>query len=398
MLFNFKQSALDNWFEKILSLGVFFILTGLTILQKISIYHTFFYILIIIPIIFNITIHPREITEKISNITKILIIFSIWSSLSILWSDTYDTIVSPIKRSAYTVLLFISFSIIANKNQYNILKIFIFSGFIISLTAIYSLYIFQITYQPESRLIGTGALSNPLLSSHIFGIFSVLFLTLTLTNEENVIKSIYLITAIILITTTIATGSRTFLLAITASAIWIVFIFNNKKSIITIAFLFTLLISVYFLYPEAILSRGLSYRPELWSIAIEQILEKPFFGYGFDSTINFYISELDTNFREPHNIHLSILYFTGIIGFSLWCAMHIYALWACWKNKSDTLFIIASALVVYGIAAGMTEGGGLLPRPKEHWFITWIPLAFVSALLTSKNLKLKIKESVADNT
>lgn len=398
MLFNFKQSALDNWLEKILSLGVFFILTGLTIVQKISIYHTFFYILIIIPIIFNITIHPREITEKISNITKILIIFSIWSSLSILWSDTYDTILSPIKRSLYTILLFISFSIIANKNQYNILKIFIFSGFIISLTAIYSLYIFQITYQPESRLIGTGALSNPLLSSHIFGIFSVLFLTLTLTTEENVIKSIYLITAIILIITTVATGSRTFLLAITASAIWIAFIFNNKKSIITIAFLFTLLIFVYFLYPEAILSRGLSYRPELWSIAIEQILEKPFFGYGFDSTINFYISELDTNFREPHNIHLSILYFTGIIGFSLWCAMHIYALWACWKNKSDTLFIIASALVVYGIAAGMTEGGGLLPRPKEHWFITWIPLAFVSALLTSKNLKLKIKESVADNT
>lgn len=44
----------------------------------------------------------------------------------------------------------------------------------------------------------------------------------------------------------------------------------------------------------------------------------------------------------------------------------------------------------------MTEGGGLLPRPKEHWFITWIPLAFISALLTNK--KLKAKDSLVEHT
>jgi hypothetical protein len=35
---------------------------------------------------------------------------------------------------------------------------------------------------------------------------------------------------------------------------------------------------------------------------------------------------------------------------------------------------------VYGIGAGLTEGGGILSRPKEHWFLLWIPLAIIAAL------------------
>lgn len=396
MPINFKKNTLEGGFEKILALGVFFILAGLPILPKVSNYHTFFYVLMLTPVLFHSAIYPRAVIGQISNITKLFIVFSIWSSLSILWSDTHDDISAPIKRSIYTLSLFISFSIITNNNKDNILKIFITSGFAITLTAIYSLYALQPLHLSDSRLVGTGALSNPLLSSHVFGIFSALFIAITITSRETSYKFIYFLLASILIITTFRTESRTPLVALIAVVIWIALILNNKKSIFTILFSTIVLAFVYILYSEEILSRGLSYRPELWSIAINKILLKPIIGYGFDSNSGFYISSLETNFREPHNIHLSILYFTGIAGFSLWCAMHMYALWACWKNKADVLFVIASALLVYGITAGMTEGGGLLPRPKEHWFITWIPLAFISALLTNK--KLKTKDSLVEHT
>lgn len=377
---------------KILTLGVFFILAGLLFLQKNSNYHTAYYILTIAPVILFCIIRPNKINENISHITKIFFIFAVWSTLSILWSDTQESMLTPIKRTLYIFCLFISFSII-NKNDM-ILKVFVFAGAVIALISAYSLYSFQITHQPDSRFIGTGALSNPLLSSHIFGSFSALLLTASLTTKIIKVKFIYLTLGSLLILAVVATGSRTPLLALVATAGWLSLILKNKTSIIIMIFSSLVLACIYLLYPEAILSRGLSYRPELWSVAIEEILSKPISGYGFDSNSEFYISSLDIAFREPHNIHLSILYFTGIIGFTLWCAMHACALWACWKNKADTLFIIASVLLVYGIAAGMTEGGGLLPRPKEHWFITWIPLAFVSALLTNKAIKLKTKESV----
>ena len=75
-----------------------------------------------------------------------------------------------------------------------------------------------------------------------------------------------------------------------------------------------------------------------------------------------------------------MLYYTGIIGLTLWLAMHGLALFQCWKHRSNYLFIVCGALLVYGIGAGLTEGGGILPRPKEHWLVTWIPLALIAAL------------------
>ncbi|HKM37772.1 MAG TPA: O-antigen ligase family protein [Thiopseudomonas sp.] len=406
MPIDFKKIFLKNWLEKPLAFGVFFIMAGLPILQSVSHYHTFFYILILLPIILYSATYPKSINKNLSNITKIFIVFSIWSSLSILWSDSNASILDPIKRSIYILSLFIAFSIITNIKKENLLLIFIISGLTVTTVSIYSLYLFISNYSLEliasyplnPRLIGAGALSNPLLSSHIFGFFAVLFLVLSTTasKAETKTKGIYLILGFILIVITIATGSRTSLVALITTSIWIAFTLKSKRSILIITATAIIVIVIYLLYPEAILNRGLSHRPELWSIAINKILSQPMIGYGFDSNSGFYIAAVDTTFREPHNIHLSILYFTGIIGFSLWCIMHAYALWVCWKNKADTLFIVASALLVYGIAAGMTEGGGLLPRPKEHWFITWIPLAFVSALLTHKNLKTK--ESVAERT
>ncbi|MBN7822718.1 hypothetical protein J0A65_22840, partial [Bowmanella sp. Y57] len=73
----------------------------------------------------------------------------------------------------------------------------------------------------------------------------------------------------------------------------------------------------------------------------------------------------------------------------LWLSMHLLALWTCWKHRSDTYFTIAGALVVYGIGAGLAEGGGILARPKEHWFLTWIPLALVTALNIGRKLREK---------
>lgn len=387
------QENTEKYLKRTLLFGIFFILAGLLMVPKTSNYHTFYYILILAPVILLLGMRPKITTENLSNITKIFILFAAWSTLSILWSDTQESMLTPIKRSIYILCLFFSFSIINTDNKDTILKVFISAGAVVALISVYSLYSFQMTHQPGSRFIGTGALSNPLLSSHIFGLFSVLFLMLSLTTKIIKIKLTYLTIGLIFILTVVATGSRTPLLALIATAAWIAFILKNKKSIIIIAFSAIVLSFIYLLYPEAILSRGLAYRPELWSLAIEKILSRPILGYGFDSNTEFYISSLDTAFRESHNMHLSILYFSGIVGFTLWCAMHIYALFECWRNKKNTLFIIASALLVYGIAAGITEGGGLLPRPKEHWFITWIPLAFVSALLTNKKANAKIKKT-----
>jgi len=47
--------------------------------------------------------------------------------------------------------------------------------------------------------------------------------------------------------------------------------------------------------------------------------------------------------------------------------------------------LICSAAVVSGLVAGLTEGISYLSRPKEHWFLIWIPLSFLAAALALRN-------------
>lgn len=62
--------------------------------------------------------------------------------------------------------------------------------------------------------------------------------------------------------------------------------------------------------------------------------------------------------------------------------MAIYALafGFSWKNRKSPAVLLASTWLVFGLAAGLTEGNAFLPRPKEHWFLIWIPMALLYAL------------------
>jgi hypothetical protein len=43
-------------------------------------------------------------------------------------------------------------------------------------------------------------------------------------------------------------------------------------------------------------------------------------------------------------------------------------------------------LVVFGFVAGLTEGSAFFSRPKEQWFLIWIPLALLAATRLKRTL------------
>ncbi|MDR2507004.1 MAG: O-antigen ligase family protein [Candidatus Accumulibacter sp.] len=122
-------------------------------------------------------------------------------------------------------------------------------------------------------------------------------------------------------------------------------------------------------FPEAITQRGLSYRIEIWRDAIEQILEKPWFGHGLSAPLQIRVEALNQTFTDPHNLTLSELYSGGLVGGILWIMLYLTALKEAWRWQKDQWVLVLSATVVYGFAAGLTQGGAFLSRPKEHWFL-----------------------------
>jgi O-antigen ligase len=78
---------------------------------------------------------------------------------------------------------------------------------------------------------------------------------------------------------------------------------------------------------------------------------------------------------------LSVIYDLGAIGGLIWLGIYGVALAGAWRRRHVPDVAWFSAPVVYGLFAGTTEGGAFLSRPKEHWFLVWIPLALLAVVI-----------------
>jgi O-antigen ligase len=92
---------------------------------------------------------------------------------------------------------------------------------------------------------------------------------------------------------------------------------------------------------------------------------------------------------DTHNLTLGVIYQTGLVGGVMWLSLYVYGFSQAWRYRSSGLVIISSALLVYGFMAGMTEGSAFMSRPKEHWFIIWIPIALHFAVLRKVGTGMK---------
>jgi hypothetical protein len=73
----------------------------------------------------------------------------------------------------------------------------------------------------------------------------------------------------------------------------------------------------------------------------------------------------------------------------MWLAMYLYSFWGAWRLKGGGLVLVSSTLLMYGFVAGMTEGSSFMSRPKEHWFLVWIPIAIHLAVLRKLSIDRK---------
>jgi O-antigen ligase len=147
----------------------------------------------------------------------------------------------------------------------------------------------------------------------------------------------------------------------------------------------------YILSTNSNIWAGVSYRPEIWGKSLQQIAEAPWFGHGYDAPFTIILS-IQNSLYDPHNIELAILYESGVVGFVLWTGLYLCALRFAWRHRTNAFVLIASAWLIYGLGCGLTEGRAYMSRPKEHWFLIWIPMALVFATSFFNTIKVKQHE------
>jgi len=380
------QSILKGY---MLPLGLIALLAGLPLVPEKSLYHRLFYVLICTPAVVLLLLRPKQIIALLREpIFMAFMAFIVWTWLSIYWTHAKESIGSLLKWPLYALALFIALFQIQRHQPKQCFRALYISGLLVLGTTLYALIQTLLTFTPGYRMIGTGALSNPLLSSHLFGFFAVYWIVNTTHSRTSRNMLLQAIAASIMLIAVAATGSRTPFVALSLVTVWLCLLRPNRRHLafLTSAALITTFILLV-LAPANFLQRGLSYRPEIWHKALALIEQAPWIGHGYNSPLAITVDSLGITFSEPHNFALGVLYDLGAAGLAPWLLMQALVLWTGWRHRQDYRFVLVSALMVYGLGAGLTEGGGILSRPKEHWLLIWIPLALMASLSAVERLR-----------
>ncbi|VVN09957.1 hypothetical protein PS645_03737 [Pseudomonas fluorescens] len=368
----------------ILPLGYLLLLCALFFLPERSLHHKLYYGLFSIPALIAIVLRPRAFKELLCEPMFIaMLVFVIWAMVSLAWGPGEKPFGAQLKPPLHTLMLFAGCYLLVRYRS-EIIQPLLFSAAIVGLIATcYNLFMFSRIYEPGMRLIGAGAFDNPLLSSHLYGFFCAYWLSVSMMCKRPHLLWLSVPAVAVMFTAVIATGSRTPLVALTLAALWLGFICWNRRSIALLVILLAGGGAMTAYFSDMIIARGDSYRFDIWRIVLQKVAEHPWIGHGYgaefsvDPGVGYLLS-------EPHSFALGVLYYVGIFGFLPWLFFQGWGLFSSWRHRVQPLLIIASTWLVFGIGAGLTEGGGIISRPKEHWFLLWIPLALIAALVINQ--------------
>lgn len=371
------KHALVTWLAPA---SVFLLLTGLLWLPERGGFPKLFYLGMICALALT-AIDFRSLKDFFNQpLVRAILLFAVYFSLSLFWTTAEEGWGTLLKRQSIIFLLFLLIFELGHQKFDSLKKGISLASVFAVLAALFEVGVFLAEGQGD-RLASKGALSNPLLISHLYGFFGSLWLAWFFSAKSRTTALLALIPILLLL---VLTGSRTPLLAFFATVVWLSILTGSRVARTSLLACLAIGVFLYVFFPELITSRGLSYRPEIWLNVLEQIKTQPVLGHGISAPLYIDIPQIGYSFRDPHNMTLSVFYQGGAVGLMLWVAMYALALLFCWRHRADQYVLMASAALVYGAMAGMTEGGAIFSRPKEHWFLLWIPMALLVAALDRK--------------
>lgn len=362
-----------------LPIGWLALLSGMFWVGDRALYHKLYYLTLAAPTLIALLLAPQLLKQLLSSpLIRLFLLFSAYILLSVQWSGTEETPLSMSKRPLYILMLLFAAMLITLKSPDRLDGMTRLAAILAVVCAAASLFFFFYC-EDGGRFSDYGALYNPLLSSHVFGFFCAYWLSSWYLGSKST-ALLPLGAMAVLWALLIFSGSRTPIMAMTGCLLWMAIAQWKHRLWPVIAMAIALVVAAQLLpQSDDLMARGVSYRPAIWAEALRQIQASPWIGLGFTHPQVFWIEGIHYALADPHNIELGVLFEGGVVGLTLWLMMYAYAMFYAWQHRDQPCVLIASTLVVYGFMAGLTEGSDFFSRPKEHWFLIWIPLALLAA-------------------
>ncbi len=312
-----------------------------------------------------------------------------WSALTILWNHHTNphgkTTTYWIVNALWTLVLvfnFISADKQESRTRGRAIAALVYGA---AVNACISLVLFAIKGHFTTRLWGWGISGNPVMGAAIMDIGLLLALGAGMAKPRQRLPMAAAALPMILFLS--LSYSRAALIALTIAML---LIFLGRRPLL--AFIASLVIAIAalllwkfgaVLFPmlwNNLASRGDDCHAELWRAAWHAIRANPIFGYGPSTTLpnlgGFYCPPYPT----PHNLYLSILFYSGAVGLTLF-VLTVALLWrhlqAVTSGFQRRLWL---AVGLIPLVVGMTDLVQILKGPSPMWYIVWMPMLLVLTL------------------
>ena len=326
-----------------------------------------------------------------------LLIYIAYALISALWAENPDA--SKNFRGALQVLaLFILFGYLSLTGRTDLLKrALMVACFCSAIVCAWHLFVmYGVLGAPWRDVLYTGvggvALDeygvkkiNAMLATLLIAPQAALLFGLTIRERNFVLKIAGWVALTALVLYLVALERRTGQLAIIVALVACSVLYRRPFYYMILAAVLAcgLLLVVYF--PDFILSRGFSWRPQIWMSALGSIAEAPLFGHGLSNTVRPVDvlndqGEVLQTFRHPHNMALSVAYAMGILGVLLWALLWVPGVLTRLRvpaSEQNDGYIVLPLLV--GLSALMFDGGEPLSTFHFNWFCFWVPVTLILA-------------------
>ena len=308
-------------------------------------------------------------------------LLAVWGLISLFWTNAEDGS-REAKRLLYIGVFLLFFPVFVQGRTEQVIRLMQWGGFGLALSSLLAMIKF---YGLDgnawyARLEGLGQLSHPILGAYVIGLAAVWMLHWVPRGRWMQVACLVAVGLLGLFV--VASQSRgaalALLLSVVAMPLWCR---DRRSSLIAIAATVAAIV-VFVSMQSLMLSRGASFRPQIFMAAMQMISERPWTGLGLGG--DYFLMWDNHRFDHSHNLFTHVTIELGLPGLLLWCAVWFGVLWQAWKVRDTHYGKGIIGMWVFSTLAMQFDAASLTGTPRAEWFITWLPVALASVLVWAR--------------
>ena len=380
------SKRLDLWI--FVAYGIF--VSGFFFFPDRPLHYKFYYLAVLLPGLF---MAYRELPVFWKNgLFRLLLLWLTYQLLSGLWSENFTPAAFATLAGWWVqVVIFIVITATLVRRypeEFDVLLKLLVAG--IALMAVASIISWYATRPfPVSRLEPIGRIDNAILAGCAYGVFTLLALHFSVVSRVILLRVLYGLAFLVLVSAVLLTHSRTAILGVLAAIIAMPFCFGRKVALAMLVLLAGVIIVAFVIFPDVFdrFYMGMRWRPMIWESVLAHIADAPWLGHGYLSDTTVALEK--RSFQHAHSSYLGFLRDGGIVGFTIFLVMLAgFARYLLRNGCSRAKYIVP--LLVFAFVVIAPDVDRLIVRPKELWLFFWLPLGLF--------IGVSQQESVSDAT